>query len=186
MAEHHHTRQSAGLFDVSHMGQLSLSGPDAAAAFATGKIDAWSTFNVFYTTAIKNGANIVVEETAIESDDVTVTSANVELLQKNPAAFQVFVRVYADLVRLGHREPEKFQNVFTDKGPSAVSGELLKVDIEETRTAPIPRVPTAADKIRVDNVAKLLFKNRSIDRGITVDEIVFDIDAAARTKGAAP
>ncbi len=33
MAEHHHTRQSAGLFDVSHMGQLNLSGPDAAAAF---------------------------------------------------------------------------------------------------------------------------------------------------------
>lgn len=33
MAEHHHTRGSAGLFDVSHMGQLRLVGPDAAAAF---------------------------------------------------------------------------------------------------------------------------------------------------------
>ena len=33
MAEHHHTRSAAGLFDVSHMGQLRLSGPDAAAAF---------------------------------------------------------------------------------------------------------------------------------------------------------
>ena len=33
MAEHHHTRTAAGLFDVSHMGQLTLSGPDAAAAF---------------------------------------------------------------------------------------------------------------------------------------------------------
>ena len=33
MAEHHHTRQAAGLFDVSHMGQLTLSGPDAASAF---------------------------------------------------------------------------------------------------------------------------------------------------------
>ncbi|WP_231402310.1 glycine cleavage system aminomethyltransferase GcvT [Caenimonas aquaedulcis] len=35
MAEHRHTREHAGLFDVSHMGQLSLSGPDAAAAFET-------------------------------------------------------------------------------------------------------------------------------------------------------
>jgi aminomethyltransferase len=35
MAEHHHTRSSAGLFDVSHMGQLRLVGPDAAAAFET-------------------------------------------------------------------------------------------------------------------------------------------------------
>jgi len=33
MAEHHHTRAAAGLFDVSHMGQLTFSGPGAAAAF---------------------------------------------------------------------------------------------------------------------------------------------------------
>lgn len=33
MAEHHHTRDSAGLFDVSHMGQLRLLGTGAAAAF---------------------------------------------------------------------------------------------------------------------------------------------------------
>ncbi|MDI1267764.1 MAG: glycine cleavage system aminomethyltransferase GcvT [Polaromonas sp.] len=35
MAEHHHTRQAAGLFDVSHMGQLRLVGLDAAAALET-------------------------------------------------------------------------------------------------------------------------------------------------------
>ena len=32
MAEHLHTRSAAGLFDVSHMGQLSISGADAAEA----------------------------------------------------------------------------------------------------------------------------------------------------------
>lgn len=31
-AEHRHTRQAASLFDVSHMGQISVTGPDAAAA----------------------------------------------------------------------------------------------------------------------------------------------------------
>ncbi|WP_180683283.1 glycine cleavage system aminomethyltransferase GcvT [Tepidicella baoligensis] len=35
IAEHLHTRRAAGLFDVSHMGQLRLVGPDAAAAFET-------------------------------------------------------------------------------------------------------------------------------------------------------
>ena len=35
MAEHRHTRTAAGLFDISHMGQLRLTGPDAAAAFET-------------------------------------------------------------------------------------------------------------------------------------------------------
>ncbi|MEP5766071.1 MAG: glycine cleavage system aminomethyltransferase GcvT [Halieaceae bacterium] len=32
MAEHSHTREAAGLFDVSHMGQVKISGPDAALA----------------------------------------------------------------------------------------------------------------------------------------------------------
>ena len=35
MAEHLHTRSAAGLFDVSHMGQLRLVGPSAAAALET-------------------------------------------------------------------------------------------------------------------------------------------------------
>ena len=35
MAEHVHTRTAAGLFDVSHMGQLKLIGADAATAFET-------------------------------------------------------------------------------------------------------------------------------------------------------
>ncbi|HVR54504.1 MAG TPA: glycine cleavage system aminomethyltransferase GcvT [Pseudorhodoferax sp.] len=35
MAEHLHVRAAAGLFDVSHMGQLRLEGADAAAAFET-------------------------------------------------------------------------------------------------------------------------------------------------------
>ena len=33
IAEHRHTRHKAGLFDVSHMGQLRLQGPGAATAF---------------------------------------------------------------------------------------------------------------------------------------------------------
>lgn len=33
--EHTHTRTQAGLFDVSHMGQVMLTGPEAAAALET-------------------------------------------------------------------------------------------------------------------------------------------------------
>jgi aminomethyltransferase len=35
IAEHRHVREAAGLFDVSHMGQVRLVGPDAAAALET-------------------------------------------------------------------------------------------------------------------------------------------------------
>jgi sulfonate transport system substrate-binding protein len=159
--------------------RVPIQPPEAAAAFATGKIDAWSTFGVFFLTAVKNGANVLAMESELESDDVTVTSANVELLRKNPAAFRTFIEVHSRLVELGHREPEQFQNVFTDKGPTAVTGDLLKAAIETTRVAPIQRIPTAGDKKRVGNVAKLLFENKSIDRDIAADEIVYDLNGAA-------
>jgi sulfonate transport system substrate-binding protein len=160
--------------------RVPIQPPDAAAAFASGKIDAWSTFGVFFATARKNGANVLAYESELASDDVTVTAANVELLKRNPAAFQVLLRVQGELAEQAHREPELFQNVFTDKGPTATSGERLALGLAEARTTPVQRVPTPADRARVANVARLFFENKSIDRGISVDEIVFDIDAAAQ------
>ncbi|HKO91004.1 MAG TPA: NrtA/SsuA/CpmA family ABC transporter substrate-binding protein [Polyangiaceae bacterium] len=159
--------------------RVPIQPPDAAAAFATGKIDAWSTFGVFYSTALANGAHVVASEDELGSDDVTVTSANVAVLEKNPAAFLVFVRVVQELTRESRQHPEKFQNVFVSKGPTATSGARLQADIEDARSTPIQRVPTPADKQRVSNVAKLLFDHGSIDRKIAVDEIVFDLDAAS-------
>jgi sulfonate transport system substrate-binding protein len=159
--------------------RVPIQPPDAAAAFATSKIDAWSTFGVFFTTALENGAHVLAYEADIESDDVTVTSAHVDVLSRNPAAFQVFVRVIQDLTRQSREIPEKFQNLFTDKGPRATSGARLRADIEETRVAPVQRVPTVEDRARVAKVSQLLFENKSIDRQISVDEIVFDVDAAA-------
>jgi sulfonate transport system substrate-binding protein len=169
--------------DAKSVERVPIQPPEAAAAFATGKIDAWATFGVFFATAVKNGANVLTVEAELQSDDVTVTSANVALLTKNPAAFRKFVEVHANLVELGHREPEKFQNVFTDKGPSAISGDLLELAIEATRTLPVQRVPTESDKKRIGNVSRLFFDNQSIDRNIAVDEIVFDVDAALKAKG---
>ena len=39
MAEHKHTRAAAGLFDVSHMGQIRLVGTEAARAFTGYRIN---------------------------------------------------------------------------------------------------------------------------------------------------
>jgi sulfonate transport system substrate-binding protein len=170
---------NAGI-SAAQVERLPIQPPDAAAAFATGRIDAWSTFGTFFTTAIKNGAHVLAVERDLQSDDVSVLAANVAVLQKNPAAFQVILRVSQELTALAHQSPEKFENVFKDKGPTALSGDELRLATEETRVAPVFRVPTAADKTRIRNVAEIFFDNRSIDRKIAVDDIVFDVDQAAK------
>ncbi len=52
MAEHNHTRSQASLFDVSHMGQIRVTGTDAAAAMETlvpGEISALGVGRMRYT-----------------------------------------------------------------------------------------------------------------------------------------
>lgn len=161
--------------------RVPIQPPDAASAFAAGQIDAWSIFGVYYTTAVRNGAHVIVREEQIGSDDVGVIAANVRLLERNPTAFGVFVRVAQELVEQARRQPERFQNVFTTRGPTAVTGDELRIAIEEMRVYPSPRLVTPADRQRIRNVSKILYENRSLDREITVDEIVHDIGPALAT-----
>lgn len=162
--------------------RIPIQPPDAAAAFATGKVDAWSTFGVFYSTAVRNGAHVLVTEDDIKSDDLGVLAANATVLEKNPEAFEVLIRVSKDLTALAHDHPEQFQNVFHDKGPMAVSGDELRIAIEETKRLAVYRVPTEQDRDRIHNVAKIFYDNKSIDRLITVDQVVFDLDEATKSK----
>ena len=163
----------------SQVERVPIQPPDAAAAFATGKIDAWSTFGTFFNSAIRNGAHVLAYEKEIASDDVGVLAASETVLRKNPAAFQAILRVSQELITLAHQSPEKFQNVFRDKGPTALSGDELQSAIADSRAQPLYRVPTPADRARIKNVSQLFFANKSIDRQISVDEIVFDVDQAA-------
>ena len=70
MAEHLHTRAKAGLFDVSHMGQLRLAGTGAAAALETlvpGDITSLAPGRMRYTLFTNDRGGIL--------DDLMVTAA---------------------------------------------------------------------------------------------------------------
>jgi aminomethyltransferase len=62
LAEHLHTRARAGLFDVSHMGQLRLAGADPAAALETlvpGDISGLGPLRMRYTLLLNNSGGII-------------------------------------------------------------------------------------------------------------------------------
>ena len=70
LAEHHHTRRAASLFDVSHMGQLGLGGGGAIAALETlvaGDIRALAPWRMRYTLLTTDSGGIL--------DDLIVTQA---------------------------------------------------------------------------------------------------------------
>src|SRR5689334_4123260 len=70
LAEHLHTRSHAGLFDVSHMGQLRLAGADAARALESlcpGDICGLGALRQRYTLFTNEAGGIL--------DDLMVTNA---------------------------------------------------------------------------------------------------------------
>ena len=74
IAEHKHTREAAGLFDVSHMGQAELSGDDAAAALETlvpADISGLTPGQMRYTQLLNEQGGIL--------DDLMVTNAGPHL-----------------------------------------------------------------------------------------------------------
>jgi aminomethyltransferase len=118
MAEHLHTRSGAGLFDVSHMGQLRLHGADAAKALETlvpGDIQALKPGRMRYTLFTNERAGIL--------DDLMVTNAGDHLFLVVNAACKA-----QDIAHLRHRigdrakvEPLPDRALLALQGPQAAS-----------------------------------------------------------------
>jgi len=84
LAEHRHCREAAGLFDVSHMGQATLTGAGAAAAFETlvpGDIAGLPVGRTRYTLFTDDEGGIL--------DDLMVTNAGDHLFLVVNAACKV-------------------------------------------------------------------------------------------------
>ncbi|HWK43607.1 MAG TPA: glycine cleavage system aminomethyltransferase GcvT [Stellaceae bacterium] len=118
LAEHLHTRTKAGLFDVSHMGQLRLVGSRAAAALETlvpGEIQALKPFRMRYTLLTNPAGGIL--------DDLMVTNAGDHLmLVVNAATKSADIAYLIDRLPADVRvEPLPERALLALQGPEAVA-----------------------------------------------------------------
>jgi aminomethyltransferase len=114
LAEHLHTRSSAGLFDVSHMGQVRLEGPDVVAALETlvpGDVQALALNRTRYTLFTNDKGGIL--------DDLMVTNGGDHLFMVVNAACKV-----EDIAHMRkHLEPKKIKvTELTDRALMAIQG----------------------------------------------------------------
>ncbi len=118
MAEHHHTRKAAGLFDVAHMGQVRIEGADAAAA-----LESLMPVDVVDLGLGRQRYGLLLNEAGGILDDL--------MLVRRPDDFFVVVNgacKAADLAhiqdRIGHRcrvIPLPDQGLLALQGPQAVT-----------------------------------------------------------------
>ncbi len=117
LAEHLHTRSLAGLFDVSHMGQVRIVGPDPIAAFealAPGDLRTLAPMQMRYTLLLNEHGGILDDLMATRLDDALFLVVNA-------------ARKEADLAHLRERldgavaEPLPDQALLAFQGPAAAT-----------------------------------------------------------------
>ncbi|WP_068755786.1 NrtA/SsuA/CpmA family ABC transporter substrate-binding protein [Thermobifida cellulosilytica] len=164
--------------DPDEVERVYLNPQEGAAAFASGKVDAWWAIVDAYPEAVANGARTVVTSRDIDDADLNVFVARKDLLEEHPEAAEVFFEVLNELIEEGRSRPEKFQNVFLDQGPTALDGDRLAESVELTRAATSYRYPTEEDLARIESVAATFVDHGLLDGPVNASDIVFDLPAA--------
>lgn len=157
--------------------KVYLNPDEAAGAFASGKVDAWWAIVRGYPLAVANGAQTILTNHDVADNDLTIFAARKEVVEENPEALQVLQEVVADLATQANAEPDKFQNVFTDAGPTATEGALLEHDTELLRFQR-PWAPlTDADVATVQAVADYFLANEMISEPVDAAEAVARLES---------
>jgi aminomethyltransferase len=111
LAEHHAVRTAAGIFDISHMAEIMVEGPDAAAFLdyaLAGKLSAISNGQAKYSLLLSPEGGVIDDLVAYrQGDDRFMVVANasnrfpvVEALQERAAGFGVKVDDLSDEISL--------------------------------------------------------------------------------------
>jgi aminomethyltransferase len=119
IAEHLHTRARASLFDVSHMGQAVLAGPNAARRLETlvpGDIAALAPFRMRYTLLLNADGRIL--------DDLIVTRLPDEGQSERLFLVVNAARKQADFAHISARLPDCALTVLIDRALIALQGPL--------------------------------------------------------------
>jgi sulfonate transport system substrate-binding protein len=158
---------------VDQVQRVYLNPNEAGAAFSAGKVDAWWAIVRSYPQAVAAGARTVITSKEINDQDATVFAARTDLIQQNPKAIAVFLKVLQDLTIESKASPEKFQNVFLDKGPTATSGKLLADDTLTTKYAQVPHAVTDADVVKLQAVADFFVKYKVVPDKVDAKSAVY-------------
>ncbi|TMR38033.1 transporter substrate-binding domain-containing protein [Nonomuraea zeae] len=170
--------EKAGI-PVDQVKRVYLNPDQGAAAFATGKVDAWWAIVKAYPEAVAKGARVIVHGRDLDDKDLTILAARNELLDRHPEAVQVYLQVLQELTEEARKTPEKFENVFLDQGPTAVSGARLAQNIATAKYANIPRHVTKDDGANIQQVAELFRKYGVVSAAVDPAGVLFDLKAAA-------
>ncbi|MER5743542.1 ABC transporter substrate-binding protein [Streptomyces sp. NPDC002225] len=109
--------------------------PDqTAAVFNAGQVDAWAVWATYAVAEIGSGkAHFVADGAAIGSDNYSLNAVRTGFAERHPEIVKALYRYLHEASAEEKRNPAAYLNVFTDVGPTAVTGKAKEVQTGFTR-----------------------------------------------------
>ncbi|MFJ1699942.1 ABC transporter substrate-binding protein [Streptomyces sp. NPDC088252] len=109
--------------------------PDqTAAVFNAGKVDAWAVWATYAVAEIGTGkAHFVADGAAIGSDNYSLNAVRTGFAEQHPKVVKALYQYLHDASAKEKQDPAAYLNVFTDVGPTAVTGRAKQVQTDFTR-----------------------------------------------------
>jgi len=152
--------------------------PDqTAAVFNAGKVDAWAVWATYAVAEIGSGkAHFVADGAAIGSDNYSLNAVRTGFAEQHPGVVKALYRYLHDASAKEKRDPAAYLNVFTDVGPTAVTGKAKEVQTAFTREGGTVDAIGPQDIERFEDVAGFYAEQKVTPDKVDIATHLLDIE----------
>ncbi|WP_329587521.1 NrtA/SsuA/CpmA family ABC transporter substrate-binding protein [Streptomyces sp. NBC_01005] len=152
--------------------------PDqTAAVFNAGKVDAWAVWATYAVAEIGSGkAHFVADGAAIGSDNYSLNAVRTGFAEQHPGVVKALYRYLHDASAKEKQDPAAYLNVFTDAGPTAVTGKAKEVQTAFTRKGGTVDAIGPQDIERFEDVAGFYAEQKVTPDKVDVATHLLDIE----------
>ncbi|MFF2010579.1 ABC transporter substrate-binding protein [Streptomyces sp. NPDC058195] len=152
--------------------------PDrTAAVFNAGQVDAWAVWATYAVAEIGGGtARFVADGAAIGSDNYSLNAVRTGFAERHPEIVRALYRYLHDASAEEKSDPAAYLNVFTDAGPTAVTGKAKEVQTRFTRAGGTVDPIGPEDIERFQDVAAFYAEQKVTRDRIDVTPHLLDIE----------
>ncbi|MFD0022629.1 NrtA/SsuA/CpmA family ABC transporter substrate-binding protein [Streptomyces sp. NPDC058382] len=151
--------------------------PDqTAAVFNAGKVDAWAVWATYAVAEIGSGkAHFVADGAAIGSDNYSLNAVRTDFAEQHPKVVKALYQYLHAASAKEKRDPAAYLNVFTDVGPTAVTGKAKEVQTSFTAEGGTVEPIDAEDTKRFQDVAEFYAEQKVTKDRVDVAAHLLDI-----------
>ncbi|MGC5341685.1 ABC transporter substrate-binding protein [Streptomyces sp. DT171] len=155
--------------------------PDqTAAVLNAGQVDAWAVWATYAVAEIGSGkAHFVADGAALGSDNYSLNAVRTDFATRHPEIVKALYQYLHDATAKEKRDPAAYLNVFTDVGPTAVTGKAKEVQIAFTRQGGTVDPIGPEDIKRFDAVAAFYAEQKVTRTKVDIAPHLLDIEKPA-------